>query len=232
MAIDLNKQTEKVKFVLEKRNLNNILCEVVFVLDCSGSAEWLYKNGTMQKVTEYIFPIAFKVDRDKQLGFYLFDSSVKETGEMVTEANYADYIQKYVLNNRKLSLWGGTNYAPVVEKIVESVKPAVSKGLFGFGKKAPQDSVPTLVIFLTDGENGDERKADEMFNKAQSENIYWQLVGIGTGCSFRFIEKMGDKYPNVGFCTFPNIEKTSDDDLYSALLNDEFAQWAQKFIKA
>ena len=58
------------------------------------------------------------------------------------------------------------------------------------------------------------------------------MVGIGTGGSFKFIEKMGDKYPNVGFCTFPNIEKTSDDDLYSALLNDEFAQWAQKFIKA
>lgn len=226
MAIDLGKQSEKVKFALSKRKINNIPCQVKFILDCSGSARWLYTNGTIQKVTNMIFPIAFTVDMDKLLDFFLFDSSCKQIDKPVDASNFESYIEKYVM---KQASWGGTNYAPFVKAVIESSKPAPGKkGLFGFGSKAAKPADPVLAVAITDGVNDDQSAAEQAFKEAADKNIYWMLVGVGHA-NFSFLERMAKKYANVGYLPLTDLTVVSDEDLYDGLINDEFAAWVQKF---
>jgi hypothetical protein len=226
MAIDLGKQSEKVKFALSKRKINNIPCQVKFVMDCSGSARWLYTNGTIQKVTSMIFPIAFTVDMDKLLDFFIFDSGCKQIDKPVDASNFESYIETQVM---KQAGWGGTNYAPFVKAVIESSKPEpAKKGLFGFGSKAAKPADPVLAVAITDGANDDEYAAEQTFKEAADKNIYWMLVGVGNA-NFSFLEKMAKKYPNVGYLPLTDLSVVSDDDLYDGLINDEFAAWVQKF---
>lgn len=226
MAIDLGKQSEKVKFALSKRKINNIPCQVKFVMDCSGSAHWLYNNGTIQDVTSMIFPIAFTVDMDKLLDFFIFDSSCKAIDTPVDQNNFETFIKKYVISKAG---WGGTNYAPFVKAVVESIKDEPGKkGLFGFGSKPAKKADPVFAIVLTDGKNDDESAAEHAFKAAADKNIYWMLVGIG-GADFSFIQRMAAKYDNVGYLPLNDLSVVSDDDLYDGLINDEFAAWVQKF---
>jgi hypothetical protein len=226
MAIDLGKQSAKVKFALSKRKINDIPCQVKFIMDCSGSAEWLYKNGTIQNVTNMIFPIAFTVDMDKLLDFFIFDSGCKAIETPVDQHNFETFIEKYVM---KKAGWGGTNYAPFVKAVVDSVKPeAGKKGLFGFGKKEAKPADPVFAIVITDGENYDETAAERAFKESVDKNIYWMLVGIGRA-NFSFIERMGKKYPNVGYLPLTDLAAVSDEDLYDGLINDEFAAWVTNF---
>lgn len=50
------------------------------------------------------------------------------------------------------------------------------------------------------------------------------MVGIGNPAYFTFIEKMADKYPNVGFVNFNDLDM-DDEDLYDAILDGELAKW-------
>ena len=67
--------SKKVEFVLEKRNIPNLKCEVAFVSDVSGSMHSFYSNGTMQSVYERIFAISLKCDQDKKVDSFIFDTS-------------------------------------------------------------------------------------------------------------------------------------------------------------
>lgn len=221
MAIDINKRVETVGIVLEKRKMNNIPCQVKLAIDKSGSMQNLYENGTVQDVVERVLAISLKVDQDGTVDVYAFHSSTKEV-KSVTLPLMENYVKKEIVD--KVG-WGGTSYAPAFKAIVESSK--AKKGLFGFGAK-PAD--PTLAIFITDGENDDESAAEKIIKETQSENIYWLLMGIGHA-NFRFIEKLGEKYPNAGFVPITDISAIDDDDLYSAMLNEELATWFQKFKK-
>lgn len=233
MALNL----DKVKFVLTKRNINDIPCNVAFAMDVSGSIKWLYDNGTIQAVTERIATIAMTVDVDKQLDFLVFDDMAHEL-EAITEQNLIGYINKYVLKNR--GLWNGTKYAPAIKMICEAVSPTPvpeKKGFFSAFKRAKpvisttdKNLPPVLAILITDGQNFDKEDTIRVLEKAQSLNIYWQLVGIGKDTSqFDFIRQMGDRYPNVGYIPITDIAAIPEEDLYDALLNDEFADWIRKF---
>ena len=54
--------------------------------------------------------------------------------------------------------------------------------------------------------------------------LYVQFIGIGGG-RFPFIERMGDRYPNVGFMAVPDIATIPDDALYEGLVTEELATW-------
>jgi len=225
MAID--KRVEKVGIVLEKKNIKNINCQVKLGIDRSGSMDHLYYDGTVQDVVERILAVGIQFDMDKSIDVWAFNTSSYPV-KTVTLPIMENYVKKEIEAKVRA---GGTSYAPTFSDILESSKGEKGKkGLFGFGKTADKPADPTLAIFITDGENDDERDAEKIINSSQSENIYWLLVGIGNA-NFRFIEKMGDKYPNCGFIGIDNIKTIDDEDLYSALLNDELAVWFKKFQK-
>lgn len=233
---------DKVKFVLDKRNINNILCNVAFGMDVSGSTRSLYRKrgnqpSVVQEVTDRIFAIAMSVDVDKLLDFYVFDDRAYQLSQ-VTESNVGNYIQQYVAENSKY--WNGTNYAPVIKAICESINPAISaphapsvlERWFGAKPepvKIDKNVPPVLAIIITDGENYDPQDTIKALEQSQALNVYWQLVGIGDARNFDFIKRMGDKYPNVGYTPIADISVVSEEDLYDALLNDEFAEWVRQF---
>jgi|694.fasta_scaffold59073_3 hypothetical protein len=221
MAIDINKRVASVGIVLEKRKMNNIPCQVKLCIDKSGSMQNLYNDGTVQDVVERVLAISLKVDQDGTVDVFAFHNKTQAV-KAVTLPLMENYVKKEIEDKMG---WGGTSYAPAFEAIVNSSKG--KKGLFGFGAK-PAD--PTLAIFITDGENDDAREAEKVIKDSQSENIYWLLMGIGSA-NFRFIEQLGDKYPNAGFVPVNDISAIDDDDLFEAMLNEELATWFQKFKK-
>lgn len=225
---------EKVQFVLEKREINNIPCNVEFGIDASPSAVWLYENGTIKNVFDRIYTIAMAVDVDKKLGVHVFGENVKTLPE-ITESNVATYFNKLVYPLRRN--FNGTRYAPVIAAIKSSIESETASGslfgkvktLFGGGKQAAGNIPPVLGIIITDGQNQDRDDAERVLKESQNLNIYWLLVGIGSPSEFKFIREMGAKYPNVGCVEFLDITKISEEDLYDQLLNDEFAAWVKRF---
>lgn len=250
MAIDLLKK--KVGIVLEKRKLPQITCEVKFALDISGSMQGLYKNGTVQNLTDRLLAVASRFDDNGEMEVWTFTNDFDEA-PVVTEAMHEGYIDKHILNNHNIQKWGGTCYAPVMfdiinqsfteeKKVVTQVeqrpgffgklfgaKPAVTTvEFFEIGEREPK--FPIFVPFVTDGDNSDHEQAERVIKECSNKNIYWMMVGIGRE-SFSWLKKMADKYQNVGFVKIENLEKVSDEDFYMQLLNDEFCEWVKKFAK-
>jgi hypothetical protein len=89
-------------------------------------------------------------------------------------------------------------------------------------------TIPALAIFITDGENdiNDVSAAERVLKNAQNKEIYWLLVGIGHS-NFTWLEKMADKYPNVGFLSFEHLDM-SDEELYDGVISEEFVNWIKK----
>ncbi len=221
----------KVQFVLEKRNINDIPCQVKFGMDVSGSTRSLFSSGVIQNVTDKIFTIAMTVDVDKSLDFTAFDDDSYEL-PAVTENNVTGYIDKY-LSTSDRKYWGGTCYAPVIKNITESVASTDKPGFIGklFGRKSAAAPLPpTLAIMITDGANDDRKATRQAIEASQHLNVYWQLVGIGADSrQFQFLEELADAYPNVGYTPITDIVHLPEDDLYDSLLNDEFAAWVAQF---
>lgn len=48
--------------------------QVVVAMDYSGSMQYEYRDGTVQRLTEKLFPLALEFDDNGELDFYLFDN--------------------------------------------------------------------------------------------------------------------------------------------------------------
>lgn len=142
---------------------------------------------------------------------------------------------------------GGTNYSPIINKIVSDctgwvptgAAPEEKKGFFGslFGKKEEPKSLienlpkplenPVYVIFITDGENGDKSAAEQAIINASRFGIFFQFVGIGSE-RFEFLQKLDDLggrvIDNANFFKINDVSSKSDEDLYKLLLT-EFPGW-------
>lgn len=250
MAIDLLKK--KVGIVLEKRKLPQVTCEVKFALDISGSMQRMYNDGTVQKLTDRLLAVASRFDDNGEMEVWTFTNGFDEA-PVVTESMHEGYINKHILNNSSINKWGCTSYAPVMQDIIEkSFTEKVSKtvtneekpGFFGklFGAKPTittsevfsvgdrNPKFPIFVPFVTDGDNSDHSETERLIKECANKNIYWLMVGIGSE-SFTWLNKIADKYPNVGFVKIDELDRISDEDFYMKLLNEEFCDWVKKFAK-
>lgn len=216
-VFDLSK---KVEFVLTKRKIPNTSCEVCFVSDVSGSMRTLYYNGTMQNIYERIFAISLKVDKDKKVDSFIFDDDYKQINS-ITENNIENYVNNNIIKQK--DIWGMTDFYGVIKKVTNNYFPT---NLFGLFKPKVN---PVMVNFLTDGETSNESNIESFLEKNSDKNIYWNFIGIGCGANFSFIEKLGEKFDNVGFTKIGDISKISDEDLYSEIINEEFACWISVF---
>jgi hypothetical protein len=246
--IDLRK---KVDIILMKRSAPKICAQVSISLDVSGSAQGLFSRGVMHNTVQRVFPLAMKFDDNATLDAFVFGSNAQEAPD-VKESMFGDYVNKHILNNSSLRLWSGTNYSPLLRLINDRYKPSAvsasiagattaAKGILGklFGKATPapepvapaatgKAKPPAYAIIVTDGDNGDETATETLFEEFKDAAVYYQFIGIsdpGSGCAFRFLQRMADKYDNVGFFNANQIENMSDEDLYGKLLNREFIEW-------
>lgn len=246
---DLEKHVENVKFILEKRNVPQITAEVVAILDVSGSTKNLYLGGTIQKALQCIVPIAMIFDDNQDLPVYVFSdgANFKAVGTHLTPKNYSDYVQKHILNDSSLPLWGGTDYAPVLhaaladlgfyhsshktdtrsffKRMVGSEDPIISEGF----NQNSLSGLPAMINFITDGENSrdDRRHTDELLKAASLAKceVYFNFIGVGTA-NLSYLQQIADAYPNTGFAQIKDIEATAGtDEIYQYLLPDELTEW-------
>lgn len=91
-TIDLRKQQivdlKKEKGITTK-------AQVVVAMDYSGSMDGEYRNGTVQRLTEKLFPLALEFDDDGKLEFYLFSNGATKLAP-VTLGNYSEYVRQNV----------------------------------------------------------------------------------------------------------------------------------------
>jgi hypothetical protein len=210
-----------VEQVSLEKGIGNVKAQVVLALDISGSMSGLYHNGYVQQVLERIIPIAMQFDDNQSFELYLFSNGVKKADD-VTLNNIIGFVQDRIL--RKY-FFGGTEYAPCIDKIVKDYVP--TSGLFV--KKAKNVEAPVYVIFITDGNNEDHFEAEKALINASEHGIFFQFVGMGSA-RFSFLEKLDDLpgrfIDNANFFAVNDLTKISDQELYSKLLN-EFPSWLQ-----
>ncbi|KWU17924.1 VWA domain-containing protein [Burkholderia cenocepacia] len=88
----------------------------------------------------------------------------------------------------------------------------------------PSRKLPAWMLFLTDGENGDQAATERQLAASQEHPVYWTLIGVGAAKHFEFIERMADKYPNVGFLNLSSLD-IGEDELYEQLITQEVCDW-------
>ena len=199
---------------LEKKELNSLTARVAVVMDYSGSMENLYRNGTVQSLLDRLLPVAMQFDDNGEMEVWLFDNTYRRIKDISLE-NYYDYIN----NERLLRKYdmGGTQYAPVINDVVKK-----------YTKEMPSD-LPTLVLFITDGDNFDSDKpyATKAIREASKYPIFWQFVGIGSSY-FDYLEQLdemeGRYVDNANFFSINDLNSISDEELYQRLLG-EYPSW-------
>ncbi len=236
--ITLEKQSEKVKIQLSKHNVREkIVLRVGSCLDKSGSAEPFYKpthkkpDSDMETLMGRLLAVADNFDDNGEIDSWIFSNDVIEMPP-ANASNYGSYVKDVIMGGKYKNWWQGTSYAPAIREITDFYFPGTvekAKGFFGsmFGGKKEEPAtkeIPALVFFVTDGQSDDERETELAIAASQSKDIYWMMVGIGNPAYFTFIEKMADKYPNVGFVNFNDLDM-DDEDLYDAILDGELAKW-------
>lgn len=247
---DLQKDTAKVKFILEKKQVPKITAEVVAILDVSGSTQSLYLKGTMQEGLQRIVPVALNFDDNGSLPVYVFSdgNDYSQLKNQLTSTNYKDFITNEILFNQDLKLWGSTDYEPVLWQALHdlgfivdqtpTVVPSFFKSLFNRStannpvhefKTDSKSHLPAIIYFITDGENSREDKAPtrallEQMSTARA-NVYFNFIGVGEA-SFSFLKEIGDAYPNTGFAQIKDIARTAgSDEIYEFLIPDELTTW-------
>lgn len=250
MELNMEKiQERKAVMDMSKRSngLKGVTMKVKLGLDKSGSMGPLYRDNRIQDLLERIVPVAMSLDDDGEFDLYLFDDEVQKFGKSVNLSNLGGFVKRELSNIRM----GGTNYAPIINKVIDdeyglnssvtSTSTNSSGGFFSslFGSKTETKtetivqktvSIPSLVIFITDGSNDDKQATREALIRASNYGTFFVFIGMGdTGCTnFPFLESLdnmsGRKVDNANFFTVENLSTIDDRTLYLKLL-EEVADW-------
>lgn len=213
----LNLKKDIMQSLCLEKNVNNLTARVAVVMDFSGSMEILYRNGTVQAILDRLLPVAMQFDDNGEMEVWLFSNNCVRMPD-ISLNNYYDYLQNEgVMRKYRMS---GTQYAPVINDVVN--------------KYTVEDTsqLPTLVLFITDGDNSnsDKPRATQAIINSSKHPIFWQFVGIGDA-SFEYLEEldeMGGRYvDNANFFSINDLMSIDDNVLYNRLL-DEYPHWISK----
>lgn len=236
-SINLRKQ--QVINLKKEIGIGGIKAQVVLALDFSGSMGNLYSNGTVQNTLERILPIGLAFDDNEEVDFYLFHDTFIKVEPNITMSTISGLAAAVDKKYRK----GGTNYAPVINRIIQEYRPVTAevkagglKGIFG-GKETKVEAAkyPVYVIMITDGANFDKEATKAAIVEASKLNIFIHFVGIGPDDKeFKFLEKLdanliGKALDNVSFMYIEDLNKISDDQLYRGCMK-EFPNWFKQAV--
>lgn len=221
MPIDMSKHQENLNTVLinmskdNKIDMTKHVARVALAMDYSGSMSNLFRNGSVQETVSRLLPIALRFDNNGELESWLF-SNGSERLAAVTKDNYSTYVRK-VMNKANMSM-GGTNYAPVLKEMVS------------YYKDIEPSEVPAFIIFITDGENWDTNETNKIVKELSNYNMFVQFIGIGDE-SFNYLRSLdhmeGRKHDNIGFTAVKDMNKMTDEQLYTEILR-QYKDWLNK----
>lgn len=216
-ASDLSKHQvslDKVIVDLSKNSvdLTKLVSRVGLAVDYSGSMYGLFEDGAVQRTLTRLFPIGLKFDDNGEMESWLFSDDYRRL-PAVTEKNYDTYVKK-VMQRSHLHM-SGTQYSPVLEDILDY-----------YSKESPSQN-SAFVMFITDGEPSDRQRTDSVIRKISEHNLFVQFVGIGSS-SFSYLKALDDlpgrKCDNTGFISVRDMDKLSDEELYTELLR-QYRDW-------
>ncbi len=254
--LNLEKSAEVVLNLTKDQGIEGQRAKVKFVVDYSGSMSQLYSNGTVQRIMERLVPVSMIFDPSQELEMWLFDDDYYKIPKLITPSNVAGFVNN-AIKGRSMGSTNyapiidaiANAEIPFINKIVPRTKTIEkpAKGFWGrlFGSTVEEtveyndyvkvrsegsgsSAIPTLVIFITDGENDDRREAIRAITKASKLPIFFQFVGIKSSysCGFSFLrelDEMDGRYiDNANFfeMTVRDLTDASDEELYSRILNE------------
>jgi len=219
----MNQLDLRKKLVLDlkkEKGLEGQLATVVAVYDRSGSLDWAYRDGTMQRLTERVLPVGLGFDDNGCVDLFIFHNQAWRSKVDITLTTINSVIPEITPHSS-----GGTSYAPAIKLILDEYIGEATGG--GWLSKAARPTkklpYPVFVLYFTDGENDDKAATEEVIREASKYGIYFQFVGIGTA-SMPFLDKLDDltgrEIDNCGFFRAYNLDSMSDQDLYSSMMTE------------
>lgn len=204
--IDLRKNT-LVNLTKDDPVLKNLKSRVAVVLDFSGSMSSFYRNGKVQELLEKLIPLALKFDDNGALDFWIFDDKFHRLNE-VTMNNFYGFIENEIIGKYSM---GFTKYTPVMEDVYEK-----------YVVEEPRE-YPSYIVFITDGDCSDKKKAQDKIIEMANYNIFWQFIGMGDG-SFSTLETLDDLsgrlIDNADFFSIPDLMEMQEEELYKKLMTE------------
>jgi len=223
----MNQLDLRKKLVLDlkkEKGLEGQLAAVAAVYDRSGSLDWAYRDGTMQRLTERVLPVGLGFDDNGVVDLFIFHNQAWRSKVDISLSTINSVIPEITRHSS-----GGTSYAPAIKLILdEYIGAAVSTGggLFSKGtmqRPSKKLEYPVFVLYFTDGANDDKAATEELVREASKYGIYFQFIGIGDA-SMPFLEKLDDlsgrDIDNCGFFRASNIDRMSDQDLYANMMTE------------
>ena len=113
--ISLVKRQETLVISLKKKKIAQIVLRVASALDISGSMQGLYRNGTVSEFVGKLLPFGMQFDDNQQIDMWAFNNYSQELPPAVADV-YDDYVGKCMT---RVSINGGTSYAPVMQAIYD-----------------------------------------------------------------------------------------------------------------
>ncbi|MRX53137.1 tellurium resistance protein TerF [Bacillus idriensis] len=215
--IDLLKK--KVVISLEKKKIPHVKARVAVVIDASGSMANLYSNGTVQSAFEKVLAVAACMDDDGVMDTWFFGSKSMRA-KSVTESEFEGYVERTYPRPKFFGGLGIGNNEP------EVMKDVIRK----YTEEEPSDSLPTYVVFFSDGGIYEDKKISKLLIDCSNQNIFWQFVGLGNA-NFGVLQKLDDLtgrvVDNADFFALDDLNEATDKELYNRLLN-EFPDWLKQ----
>ena len=223
-------------------DLGSTRAKVVVVLDYSGSMTLLYKDGTVQKTIDRLVPLGLTFDDNASIDVYLFADDYRKLHDLNLQ-NYETYVEEVIFKS-DFSM-GGTEYAPVLQAIIEGnshmeggyyteekkmfffKETVFHRGEMIYDPAIVDDGDPTFVLFITDGDNFDPERTNEVIRKASTMNVFIQFIGIGSA-GFHYLMELDDlegrARDNTGFSKMKDLNRVDDATLYRTVL-EQFSKW-------
>ena len=217
---------------------------VALSIDVSYSMNDWYRRGKVQEMVVRFLALAIAFDDDGDIDIFAFGSDAKYCGT-VNRENYHECV-KYIsdgvveINGHRITL-SGTNYAPCIDLVLKhyfgdgwkNLNTGASNGFLGFGKTTGSGRPhitngtedPVFHLFVTDGDNSDQRQTVDIVDKCSQLPMFTQFAGFGSGFhGLNQLNNMQGRYvDNAGLFTASDFN-ISDDELLSRMMN-EFPQW-------
>lgn len=232
--------TKKSLIQLEKQGLLDVKAKVALVLDASGSMNWQYRNGDVQKIVNRLMPLAINFDDDGSFECWAFANATVQLDD-VTLYNVNDFVNQTHQGWERWRVGARlNNEITAIESVINYYYPHQAGFKGGFWDRVfnPQpipirtqapikNDLPIYVLFISDGGVGSGRQMQKILTDCANLPIFWQFVGVG-GQDYGILEKLdtmtGRVVDNCGFFELDNIGSVSDDRLYELLLQ-EFPKW-------
>ncbi|MEU1189311.1 VWA domain-containing protein [Streptomyces sp. NPDC005859] len=237
LPVDMRKRLslrkEQVAVSLSKRGAVGISARVVLVLDASGSMAFLYSRGVVADVVERMAAVAAQLDDDGEMQAWTFASESARLPDLRL-GELPDWLRLHVrvgemsLFRRSKKPRRGMEPGQVDMRTVgiQNEEQKAIAQVRSYVRENPA-TVPTLVLFFSDGGVYRDAAIERELRAAVEEPIFWQFVGLGRsdyGVLERFDTLPGRRVDNVGFFAVDDVSTVPDQELYDRLLS-EFPDW-------